>query len=253
MSHIFFSASSGRFSLLLLVYSCVQETCKCGTEGHGLVGSVGGRWMDGLDDSNFNDSMILFLHWAEGLFLWFETTSQDYLHLTDMEAPEIPEAVNSRSWWSCKWVSKLYFCLSNSYSKCMAQKSLSDPTELSSLSKLLRYLVPRKESGVLKAQQCSKQEDIQLLQLTKALHKNIIDKAYVNVILCLSADTNTSWELLLTQSLQALTCLLGCVSETKQDVVVDHQPSQSTSEVMHRYRTKSVGPNVCLFTDWHTI
>lgn len=74
----------------------------------------------------------------------------------------------------------------------MAQKSLSDPTELSSLSKPLRYLVPRKESGVLKAQQCSKQEDIQLLQLTKALHKNIIDKAYVNVILCLSADTNTS-------------------------------------------------------------
>lgn len=111
-SHIFFPASSGRFSVLLLVYSCVQETCKCGTEGHGLVGSVGGRWMDGLDDSNFNDSMILFLHWAEGLFPWFEATSQDYLHLTDMEVPVIPEAVNSRSWWSCKWVSKLYFCLS---------------------------------------------------------------------------------------------------------------------------------------------
>lgn len=71
--------------------------------------------------------------------------------------------------------------------------------------------------------------------------------------LCLSADTNNSWELLLSQFPQALTSLLGCVSETKQDVLVDHQPSLSTSKVMHRYRTKSVAPNVYLFTDWHTI
>ena len=28
----------------------VQEMFRCGTEGHGLVGSIGGRWMVGLDD-----------------------------------------------------------------------------------------------------------------------------------------------------------------------------------------------------------
>ena len=25
----------------------VHETCRCGTEGRGLVGSIGGRWMVG--------------------------------------------------------------------------------------------------------------------------------------------------------------------------------------------------------------
>ena len=28
----------------------IQETCKCGTKEHGLVGSIGGRWTVGLDD-----------------------------------------------------------------------------------------------------------------------------------------------------------------------------------------------------------
>ena len=28
----------------------VQETWRCGSEGHGLVGNVGGRWTVGLDD-----------------------------------------------------------------------------------------------------------------------------------------------------------------------------------------------------------
>jgi len=28
----------------------VQETRRCGTKDRGLVGSIGGRWMDGLDD-----------------------------------------------------------------------------------------------------------------------------------------------------------------------------------------------------------
>lgn len=28
----------------------IQEMCRCGTKEHGLVGSVGGRWMFGLDD-----------------------------------------------------------------------------------------------------------------------------------------------------------------------------------------------------------
>ena len=28
----------------------VQETCRCCTEGHGLVGNIGDRWMVGLDD-----------------------------------------------------------------------------------------------------------------------------------------------------------------------------------------------------------
>jgi len=29
---------------------CVQEMHRCGTEGLGLVGNIGGRWMVGLDD-----------------------------------------------------------------------------------------------------------------------------------------------------------------------------------------------------------
>ena len=42
----------------------VQETFVCCTEGHCLVGSVGGRWMVGLDNilevfSNLGDSMRL--------------------------------------------------------------------------------------------------------------------------------------------------------------------------------------------------
>ena len=28
----------------------VQETCRCGTKEHGLVGSIGGRSVVGLDD-----------------------------------------------------------------------------------------------------------------------------------------------------------------------------------------------------------
>jgi len=28
----------------------IQEACRCYTEGHGLVGSIGGRWTVGLDD-----------------------------------------------------------------------------------------------------------------------------------------------------------------------------------------------------------
>lgn len=28
----------------------VQELFRCGTEGHGLLGNIGGRWMVGLDD-----------------------------------------------------------------------------------------------------------------------------------------------------------------------------------------------------------
>ena len=28
----------------------VQEVCRCCTEGHGLVGNIGGRWMIGMDD-----------------------------------------------------------------------------------------------------------------------------------------------------------------------------------------------------------
>jgi len=28
----------------------IQETCTCGTSGHGLVGNIAGRWMVGLDD-----------------------------------------------------------------------------------------------------------------------------------------------------------------------------------------------------------
>jgi len=28
----------------------VQEMCRCGTEGRGLVGNIGGRWMVGYDD-----------------------------------------------------------------------------------------------------------------------------------------------------------------------------------------------------------
>ena len=28
----------------------IQETLRCCTEGHGLVGSIGDRWMVGLDD-----------------------------------------------------------------------------------------------------------------------------------------------------------------------------------------------------------
>ena len=28
----------------------VQETCRCGTEGHGSVRNIGDMWMVGLDD-----------------------------------------------------------------------------------------------------------------------------------------------------------------------------------------------------------
>lgn len=28
----------------------VQEKCRCGTQGHGLVGNISGRWMAGVDD-----------------------------------------------------------------------------------------------------------------------------------------------------------------------------------------------------------
>ena len=37
----------------------VQETCSCGTEGYGLVSSIGGRWVVGLDDLRFPTFMIL--------------------------------------------------------------------------------------------------------------------------------------------------------------------------------------------------
>ena len=40
-----------------------QETFRCCTEGHGLVGNIGDRWTVGLDDlgglSNLRNSMIL--------------------------------------------------------------------------------------------------------------------------------------------------------------------------------------------------
>jgi len=40
-----------------------KKTCRCGTSGYGLVGTVVMALMDGLDDlvvfSNFNDSVIL--------------------------------------------------------------------------------------------------------------------------------------------------------------------------------------------------
>ena len=32
------------------VHGCVQETFRCCTEGHGLVGNIDDRWMVGLDD-----------------------------------------------------------------------------------------------------------------------------------------------------------------------------------------------------------
>ena len=32
------------------VHGGVQEPCGCGTEGCGLVGNIGIRWMVGLDD-----------------------------------------------------------------------------------------------------------------------------------------------------------------------------------------------------------
>ena len=42
----------------------VQETWRCGTEGHDLVSSVGGRWMVGPDDLRvlFPTIMILLFY-----------------------------------------------------------------------------------------------------------------------------------------------------------------------------------------------
>ena len=41
----------------------VQETFRCCTEGHGLMGNIGDRWTVGLDDLgglfNLRDSMIV--------------------------------------------------------------------------------------------------------------------------------------------------------------------------------------------------
>ena len=34
----------------ITIPASTQETCRCGTKGHGLVGNISGRWTVGLDD-----------------------------------------------------------------------------------------------------------------------------------------------------------------------------------------------------------
>lgn len=48
------------------------EGCRCGIQGHGLVGNIGNRWMVALDDlSNLNCSVILWFthHWQKGIHI----------------------------------------------------------------------------------------------------------------------------------------------------------------------------------------
>jgi len=45
-----------------IITGIFQETWRCSTQGHGLVGNTGGMWTVGLDDlvfSSLSDSVIL--------------------------------------------------------------------------------------------------------------------------------------------------------------------------------------------------
>ena len=70
----------------------VQETFRCCTEGHGLLGTIGDRWIVGLDDlrhfSNLADSMIMYMKAQDYLLPFKQLSSFFSIRSTVMQNPK---------------------------------------------------------------------------------------------------------------------------------------------------------------------